>query len=96
MSSANEVELAALDSSSKTGEDASQNFPAKVKVDPSQENVKPVSVRTLFFKYATNKEIAFLFLGFFCTFSSLRITDSCNPIRSVNASLPHLLWRIVR
>lgn len=71
MSSANEVELAAHKSSSKDGKGDSQTIPTEVKIEPSKENVKPVSVKTLFFKYATKKEIAFLLLGFFCIFMRL-------------------------
>lgn len=96
MSSANEVELTAHGNSSNTGKGESQNKNDDVKVESPQESVKPVSVRTLFFKYASKKEIAILLLGFFCTFISVHIIDSCNLIRSADASFPNILWRTVR
>ena len=96
MSSANEVELTALGNSSNTGKGESQNKNDDVKVESPQESVKPVSVRTLFFKYASKKEIAILLLGFFCKFISVHIIDSCDLIRSADASFPNFLWRTVR
>lgn len=96
MSSANEVELTAHGCSSNDDKGESQATPTNVKIEPSKENVKPVPVKTLFFKYATKKEIAFLILGFFCTFMPLRFTDSCDSVRSTDTALPHFLWRITR
>ena len=73
MSSANELELPAHGCSSNDDKGESQATPTHVKIEPSKENVKPVPVKTLFFKYATKKEIAFLILGFFCTFLPLHL-----------------------
>lgn len=66
--------------------------PNRAEVDINSANVKPVSVKTLFFKYASRKEKGVFFLGFLCTIHSFILNHSCCYSWSTHSTVFYVLW----
>ena len=89
------IELASQEGITDGNEKQKGNNKSTVDLGMAKVAMKPVPVKTLFFKYATKKECVSLFFGFLCISAYIHFMDSCYSIGDSDSYFLNILRRTV-